>query len=146
MQNLTGGTVVSRNKEFIVFYRGNDYLPPVVTEALKERQKQTDLQQDEEDQARKRASALIESKAEGSKGPLVAGTLAETMAATSRWGNQPSSEDVQKMIRDSALTRHALLVSYLQKKLALVSYKIPFSSSSVWTDKILNLFQALMYI
>jgi len=133
MQKLTGGTVVSRNKEFIVFYRGNDYLPPVVTEALKERQKQTDLQQDEEDQARQRASALIKPKAK-------AGTLAETMAATSRWGNQPSSEDVQKMIRDSALTRHALLVRYLQNKLALVSYKIPFSSSSVLTDKILNLF------
>jgi hypothetical protein len=140
MQKLTGGTVVSRNKEFIVFYRGNDYLPPVVTEALKERQKQTDLQQDEEDQARQRALALIKPKAKASKGPLVAGTLAETMAATSRWGNQPSSEDVQKMIRDSALTRHALLVRYLQNKLALVSYKIPFSSSSVLTDKILNLF------
>jgi len=26
---LTGGTLLSRNKEYIVFYRGNDFLPPV---------------------------------------------------------------------------------------------------------------------
>lgn len=122
MQKLTGGTLVSRNKEYIVFYRGHDFLPPAVTEALKERRKLADLQQDEEDHARQRALALIESKAKASKGPLVAGTLAETKAATSRWGNQPTGEDVQKMIRDSALTRHALLVRYLQNKLALVSY------------------------
>lgn len=114
--------MVSRNKEYIVFYRGNDFLPLAVTEALKERRKLADLQQDMEDQARQSAQALIESKAKASKGPLVAGTFAETMAATSRWGNQPTNEDVQKMISDSALTRHALLVRYLQRKLALVSY------------------------
>lgn len=123
MQKLTGGTLVSRNKDYIVFYRGNDYLPPVVTEALKERKKLTDLQQNVEEQAREMASASIVSKAKASKGPLVAGTLAETIAATSRWGNQPSSEDVQKMIKDSVLTRHALLVKYLQNKLSIVSYK-----------------------
>ncbi|KAF5458827.1 hypothetical protein F2P56_022828 [Juglans regia] len=124
LKKLTGGTLVSRNKEYIVFYRGNDFLPPSVTEALKERRKLADLQQDEEDHARQRALALIESKAKASKGPLVAGTLAETMAATSRWGNQPTGEDVQKMIRDSALTRHALLVRYLQSKLALAKWKL----------------------
>lgn len=123
MHKLTGGTLVSRNKDYIVFYRGNDYLPPVVTEALKERKKLTDLQQNVEEQAREMASASIVSKAKASKGPLVAGTLAETIAATSRWGNQPSSEDVQKMIKDSVLTRHALLVKYLQNKLSIVSYK-----------------------
>ena len=119
---MTGGTLVSRNKDYIVIHRGKDYLPPVVTETLKERRKLRDLQQNEEEQARQMASASIESKAKASKGPLVAGTLAETVAASSRWGNQPSSEDIQKMIRDSALNRHAMLVRYLQNKLALVSY------------------------
>lgn len=121
MQNLTGGTLVSRNKDYIVFYRGNDFLPPHVMEALKERRKLRDLQQDEEEQARHRASALIDSKARSAKGPLVAGTLAETLAATSRWGSEPSKEDVGKMIRDSALARHASLVRYVGKKLAHVS-------------------------
>ncbi|KAF3946660.1 hypothetical protein CMV_027098 [Castanea mollissima] len=70
------------------------------------------------------ASASIVSKAKASKGPLVAGTLAETIAATSRWGNQPSSEDVQKMIKDSVLTRHALLVKYLQNKLSIAKERL----------------------
>ncbi|KAL4649816.1 hypothetical protein ACB092_01G042300 [Castanea dentata] len=123
-EKLTGGTLVSRNKDYIVFYRGNDYFPPVVTEALKERKKLTDLQQNVEEQAREMASASIVSKAKASKGPLVAGTLAETIAATSHWGNQPSSEDVQKMIKDSVLTRHALLVKYLQNKLSIAKGRL----------------------
>ncbi|CBI27903.3 unnamed protein product, partial [Vitis vinifera] len=124
LKNLTGGTLVSRNKDYIVFYRGNDFLPPHVMEALKERRKLRDLQQDEEEQARHRASALIDSKARSAKGPLVAGTLAETLAATSRWGSEPSEEDVGKMIRDSALARHASLVRYVGKKLAHAKAKL----------------------
>ncbi|KAL4593755.1 hypothetical protein ACB092_M014400 [Castanea dentata] len=124
LEKLTGGTLVSRNKDYIVFYRGNDYLPSVVTEALKERKKLTDLQQNVEEQAREMASASIVSKAKASKGPVVAGTLVETIAATSRWGNQPSSEDVQKMIKDSVLTRHALLVKYLQNKLSIAKGRL----------------------
>lgn len=124
MQNLTGGTLLSRNKDYIVFYRGNDFLPPVVVEALKERAKLADVQADEEDQARQRASAAIDSKLKASKSPLVAGTLTETLAATSRWENELSSKDVEQMRRDESLNNHASLLKYLEKKLALVSYKI----------------------
>lgn len=125
LQKLTGGTLLSRNKEFIVFYRGNDFLPSAVTDTLKERRKLRDLQQDEEEQARKlaMASASIMLKAKASSGQLVAGTLAETMAATARWGNQLTSIDVEKMMRDSTLSRHASLVKHLQNKFALVSNK-----------------------
>jgi hypothetical protein len=121
MQRLTGGTLLSRNKEYIVFYRGNDFLPPVINETLKERRKLAFLYQDEEDQARQMTSAFIGSSVKTTKGPLVAGTLVETVAAISRWGNQPSSEDVEEMIRDSALARHASLVKHLENKLAQVS-------------------------
>lgn len=37
MQQLTGGTLLSRDKEFIVFYRGKDFLPPAVSVAIEER-------------------------------------------------------------------------------------------------------------
>lgn len=120
MQILTGGTLLSRNKEFIVFYRGNDFLPPCVSSALIEAEKFTTLQQDEEEQARHRAAALIDPKAKASKQPLVAGTLAETVAATSRWGNEPNSAEMEKMMRDTAVARHAALVNSLHRKLALV--------------------------
>ncbi|KAI3412627.1 uncharacterized protein J3R85_017158 [Psidium guajava] len=124
LKNLTGGTLLSRNKDYIVFYRGNDFLPPVVVEALKERAKLADVQADEEDQARQRASAAIDSKLKASKSPLVAGTLTETLAATSRWGNELSSKDVEQMRRDESLNNHASLLKYLEKKFALAKGKV----------------------
>ncbi|KAL8471446.1 hypothetical protein ACS0TY_028918 [Phlomoides rotata] len=36
---LTGGTLLSRDKEFIVFYRGKDFLPSAVSSAIEERRK-----------------------------------------------------------------------------------------------------------
>lgn len=125
LKRLTGGTLVSRNKDYIVFYRGNDFLPPGVTKTLTQAQNLAAVRQDEEDKARQKALALMDSNAKASKGPkLVAGTLAETMAATSRWGNQPSGEEREKMMRDLALARHASLVKFLEKKLALANGKM----------------------
>ena len=120
MQILTGGTLLSRNKEYIVLYRGNDFLPPRVSTALVEMEKRTGFQQDEEELARQRAAALIESNSKASRQQLVAGTLAETVAATSRWGNQPNDSEKEKMFRDAAIARQAALVESLQRKLTLV--------------------------
>ncbi|XWS26689.1 hypothetical protein CRYUN_Cryun26dG0051800 [Craigia yunnanensis] len=124
LKQLTGGTLLSRNKEFIVFYRGNDFLPPVVTKTLTERQKSRNLQQEEEEKAQERALALVGSNAKASKLPLIAGTLAETTAATSRWGHQPSHDEVEEMKRNSALTQQASLVRHLEKKLSLAKGKL----------------------
>ncbi|CAK7352610.1 unnamed protein product [Dovyalis caffra] len=121
---VDGGTILSRNKEYIVFYRGNDFLPPAINETLKERRKLNFLYQDEEDQVRQMASSFIGSSVKTSEGLLVAGTLAETVAASSRWGNQPSSEDVEEMLRDSALARHASLVKHLENKLSQAKGKL----------------------
>ncbi|KAK9101319.1 hypothetical protein Scep_024749 [Stephania cephalantha] len=123
LKNLTGGTLVSRNNEYIVFYRGNDFLPPRVTDVLFERKKLVELQQNEEELARQRASLLTISNAKAPNIPLVAGTLAETIAATSRWGNERSSDDVEKMRRDFALAKHASVVRCLENKLILARLK-----------------------
>lgn len=40
LKRLTGGTLLSRDKEFIVFYRGKDFLPSAVSSAIDERRKQ----------------------------------------------------------------------------------------------------------
>ncbi|KAJ6831344.1 CRM-domain containing factor CFM2, chloroplastic isoform X1 [Iris pallida] len=37
LKKLTGGTLLSRDREFIVFYRGKDFLPPAVSNAIEER-------------------------------------------------------------------------------------------------------------
>jgi len=39
LQRLTGGILLSRNKEYIVFYRGKDFLPSAVSSAIEERRK-----------------------------------------------------------------------------------------------------------
>ncbi|KAI4344523.1 hypothetical protein L6164_011740 [Bauhinia variegata] len=124
LKKLTGGTLLSRNKEYIVFYRGNDFLPPAVTEALTEREKLNLLQHDEEEQARKIASSVTESSIKTSQVPLLAGTLAETKAATSHWGRQPSRQEVKEMMRDSALSRLTSLIRNLEKKLVLAKAKV----------------------
>lgn len=80
----------------------------------------TNLQQNEEEQARQLASSLVSSNSKDSKCSLLAGTLAETLAATSRWGNVPSSEDVEQRMRESSLNKHESFVRSLQKKLAVV--------------------------
>ncbi|KAG7575593.1 RNA-binding CRM domain [Arabidopsis thaliana x Arabidopsis arenosa] len=38
---LTGGTLISRDKDFIVLYRGKDFLPAAVSSAIEERRRQT---------------------------------------------------------------------------------------------------------
>eukprot|EP00268_Persea_americana_P028593 TRINITY_DN27751_c0_g1_i1.p1 TRINITY_DN27751_c0_g1~~TRINITY_DN27751_c0_g1_i1.p1 ORF type:complete len:967 (+),score=203.06 TRINITY_DN27751_c0_g1_i1:207-3107(+) len=37
LKQLTGGTLISRDREFIVLYRGKDFLPPAVSAAIEER-------------------------------------------------------------------------------------------------------------
>lgn len=118
---MTGGTLVSRNKEYIVFYRGNDFLPSAVAKELAKKERLSAIQQDAEEKARTCTMAQIDSKAKSTKGPLVAGTLAETKAATSRWVNEKSSEEFQTMRKELAAARHASLVKFLEKKLAVVS-------------------------
>ncbi|XP_030469932.2 CRM-domain containing factor CFM2, chloroplastic isoform X2 [Syzygium oleosum] len=39
LRRLTGGMLLSRDREFIVLYRGKDYLPPAVSSAIQERRK-----------------------------------------------------------------------------------------------------------
>lgn len=123
LRKLTGGTLLSRNKEYIVFYRGNDFLPPAVTNTLNERQKLTLLQQEEEEKARQIASSITVSNSKASQVPLFAGTLAETRAATTNWGHQPSKQEIENMMRNSALNKLSSLIKNHEKKLALAKAK-----------------------
>ncbi|KAJ8750760.1 hypothetical protein K2173_015941 [Erythroxylum novogranatense] len=128
---LTGGTLLSRNKEYIVFYRGNDFLPPAVREKLRERRQVSYLKHDEEEEARHVASTFIDSTSNTTVGSLVAGTLAETIAANSRWGNQPRREDVEEMMRESASARRASLIKRLENKLAIAKGKVTIAEKSL---------------
>ncbi|CAL9107479.1 unnamed protein product [Musa textilis] len=124
IKKLTGGVLVSRNKEYIIFYRGNDFVTSSVMEVLSEKQKLATIHQDEEEIARLRAPTLIVAHVKSPKGQLVAGTLAETLEAKSRWGNPLCAEEREMLKKDMIFAKHASLVRYLERKLVFAKSKV----------------------
>ncbi|KAL6846322.1 hypothetical protein ACP4OV_023770 [Aristida adscensionis] len=124
IKKLTGGVLLSRNKEYIVFYRGNDFITPKVREVLVEKQEQAITQQDEEEAARLKASASITAIPRELRSPLVAGTLAETTEATSRWGNSLTGEQREHEMKRLALLKHSSVLKNLKRKLFLARAKV----------------------
>ena len=52
LQGLTGGVLLARDREYIVLYRGKDFLPKAIQEALKERDRMASALQVEEEKVR----------------------------------------------------------------------------------------------
>lgn len=107
-------------------------MPPAVAEALTERQKEiTEVLQTKEDQAREMASTRVTLTSQGKspKTQLLAGTLAETIAASSRWAPEASSVDIEELKRESASIKRAALIRDLNLRLLYVSI-ITFSLSN----------------
>nr|CAB3453219.1 unnamed protein product [Digitaria exilis] len=124
LQKLTGGVLLSRNKEYIVFYRGNDFITPKVRQVLVEKQEQAITRQDEEELARLKASASITTIPNESRGPLVAGTLAETTEAKSRWGDSLNDKQKEEEMKHLALKKHASILRNLKRKMILARTKV----------------------
>jgi hypothetical protein len=55
VQHLTGGTVILRNKDFIILYRGKDFLPGGVAQTVIQREAQVHDEQVKEEEARLKA-------------------------------------------------------------------------------------------
>lgn len=113
--------LLSRNKDFLVFYRGKNFLSPDVTEALLERERLAKSLQDEEEQARLRASAMVMPQNDVSEKSRIAGTLGETLDANAKWGKRLDDQHKEKVMREAEILRHLYLVTKLEKKLAFVS-------------------------
>ncbi|PAN12088.1 hypothetical protein PAHAL_2G241400 [Panicum hallii] len=124
IKKLTGGVLLSRNKEYIIFYRGNDFITPKVRQVLVEKQEQSITQQDDEELARLKASASITTIPNELKGPLVAGTLAETTEAKSRWGDSLNDKQREEEMKRLALMKHTSLLNNLKRKLILAKTKV----------------------
>ena len=112
--------MLSRNNEYIVFYRGKDFLSSELAEVLIERERLAKSLQDEE-QARLKAVSSFSSSIDAYVQPTLAGTLEETLEANSKYGNKLDEDHADKMARTVAAARHADLVRKLEWKLALVS-------------------------
>ncbi|EMS47274.1 Chloroplastic group IIA intron splicing facilitator CRS1, chloroplastic [Triticum urartu] len=122
-KKLTGGVMLSRNNDFVVFYRGKDFLSTELEEALLERESSMKSLQDEE-QARLNAKLSFTSSTEAFIESTVAGTLEETLEANSKYGNELDVNHVDKMTRTVEAAKHADLVRKLEWKLALAEKRI----------------------
>lgn len=124
IKKLTGGVLISRNKEYIIFYRGNDFMTPKIRQVLVEQQQQAITQQDQEELARLKASASITLIPNALKNPQVAGTLAETREAESRWGDLINDGRRKKERNHLILAKHTSLLKNMTRKLILAKTKV----------------------
>ncbi|KAF3683554.1 putative transcription factor bHLH92-like [Capsicum annuum] len=124
IKKLTGGVLLSRNKDFLVFYRGKDFLSPEVAEALLEKERLAKALQDEEEKARLRASVSLTAGVQTIYSSRAAGTLGETLDADARWGKRLDDNDKENVMREAEILRHANLVRKLEKKLAFAERKL----------------------
>ncbi|KAL9236976.1 hypothetical protein vseg_011576 [Gypsophila vaccaria] len=124
LKKLTGSILLSRNKDFLVFYRGKDFLSPDVTEVLLERERLAKALQDGEEQARLRASASVSPSPEAEDLVRAAGTLSETWDADAKWGKKLGDHDAKRMLKEAEVIRQANLVRKLERKLYIAERKL----------------------
>uniref|UniRef100_A0ACD5T7N3 Uncharacterized protein n=1 Tax=Avena sativa TaxID=4498 RepID=A0ACD5T7N3_AVESA len=122
IKNLTGGTLLLRNKYYIVIYRGKDFLPTSVAAALAEREELTkDIQNIEE---QRRSISIVQSPEDGFDGHALVGTLAEFQEAQARWGRDVTSKEQEKMKEASLRSEKEKLFRRLEHKFSIAQAKI----------------------
>ncbi|PWA95559.1 CRM family member 3A [Artemisia annua] len=122
IKKLTGGILLSRNKDFLVFYRGKDFLSPDVSEVLLEKERLAKSLQDDEEQARLRASTFITPRGETQEHS--AGTLGETLDANARWGKTLDDDHEKKVLQEAEAVRQADIIRKLERKLRFADRKL----------------------
>ncbi|CAA7012849.1 unnamed protein product [Microthlaspi erraticum] len=127
LKKLTGGILLSRNKDFLVFYRGKNFLSREVSEALVKQERFVKSLQDEEEQARLRGSLalIVPSTTEPTNTLVSAGSLGETLDASGKWGkNLDDDHHAEEVKHEVKKLRHETLVRKLEKKLSLAEWKL----------------------
>ncbi|KAL5079600.1 hypothetical protein RYX36_008021 [Vicia faba] len=122
LSTLTGGTLLLRNKYYIVIYRGKDFVPTDVAAVLAERQELTKQVQDVEEKVRCRAVVATPS-GQGEK-IAPAGSLAEFYEAQARWGRDVSSEEHERMVEEATKAKNVKLVKQIEHRLSLAGTKM----------------------
>ncbi|KAJ1687391.1 hypothetical protein LUZ63_018781 [Rhynchospora breviuscula] len=121
LKRLTGGTLLQRNKFYIVIYRGKDFLPSTVASALAERQELADDIQNIEERTRGFVGeSLPESEVDGNA-PV--GTLAEFRQAMAQWGREVTPEEREAMREEASRKEKDKLFKRIEHKLSIAQAK-----------------------
>ncbi|KAK7314559.1 hypothetical protein VNO77_33085 [Canavalia gladiata] len=121
LKMLTGGTLLLRNKYFIIIYRGKDFVPTSVAAVLAEREELTKQVQDVEEKVRCELVDVIPSRQ--GETTVQAGSLAEFYEAQARWGKNISAEEREKMVEEAAKANTTKLVRQTEHKLSVAQAK-----------------------
>ncbi|CAD6332938.1 unnamed protein product [Miscanthus lutarioriparius] len=116
------GTLLLRNKFYIVIYRGKDFLPTSVAAVLAEREELTkDIQNMEE---QRRNVLIAQPPDDGLDGHALVGTLAEFQVAQARWGREVTAKEQEEMKEASSRSEKQKLYRKLEHKLSIAQAKI----------------------
>lgn len=119
VQKLTGGTLLLRNKYYIVIYRGKDFVSTSVAAVVAERQELTKQVQNVEEKVW--CTALNVTPSGQDESTAQAGPLAEFYEAQACWGTDKFTEECEKMKQEVTKAKNAKLVKKIEQKLAVVS-------------------------
>ncbi|KAE9455398.1 hypothetical protein C3L33_12701, partial [Rhododendron williamsianum] len=117
---LKRGVQLTTSERMAEEIKGKEFFVTEVAEALLEKERLAKTLQDEEEQARLRATAMVIPKVEINDEFRTAGSLEETLDASARWGKTMDNRDKVKVMREAEMLKHANLVRKLESKLAFV--------------------------
>lgn len=106
LKKLTGGTLLLRNKYYILIYRGKDFIPTSVAAILSERQENVQCRAVD-------VSGEDETSAQ-------AGSMAEFNEAQALCGREISTEECEKMMKEAAEATNVRLMKKIERKPAVI--------------------------
>ncbi|XP_056843046.1 uncharacterized protein LOC130495640 [Raphanus sativus] len=127
-KKLTGGILLSRNKDYLVFYQGKNVLLQEVTETLKEQEKFVRIlgNRKQEAHSREGSSTLhIVKSTEPSNEFVPSSIIGETLDTTGKWRiNQDDGHHAEEVKQDVKKQRHKNLVRKLKTKFYLAERRL----------------------
>ncbi|ONM04943.1 chloroplast RNA splicing1 [Zea mays] len=123
VQHLTGGTVILRNKDFIILYRGKDFLPGGVAQTVIQREAQVHDEQVKEEEARLKAVDSLQMVGELSEESSL-GTFREYQGFHAKFVHENTENsntmielEAEKYRLEKELKDHEWKLSVLNKKI-----------------------------
>ncbi|XP_011099540.1 chloroplastic group IIA intron splicing facilitator CRS1, chloroplastic isoform X1 [Sesamum indicum] len=128
LKNLTGGVLLLRNKYLIILYRGKDFVPSEVAEAVAEREMELTRCQLREETARLKASEAFSISDEDSVNSGIVGTLSEFQHIHSEIGNHKKRETEIEVQLEAERERLEKELKEQERKLYILKKKIEKSA------------------
>lgn len=120
VQNLTGGTLLLRNKFFIILYRGKDFLPVEVANSIIQRETELQRWQLHEENSRLKASEIFCFENGNMEERAKAGTLSDFKDITTEYEDLTTGSTESKLKADAEKEKIMRELRMQDKRLSIV--------------------------